>query len=245
MGERSENPQKISQGWCQSWYEALFLHYPAQARALQKLLPPSLQIATHSGSAWLSVVAFKMQNTKPRWWPLKGAEFLECNVRTYVTHQHTGRQGVWFFSLYANSFLACVFGKGVYRLPYIWSKIALQKKQKEHFRIHKLGHVSHFEYAKPQGGQGFFAKPGTLEHFLTERYALFASKQNSVFICQVEHPPWELHKACVHLHQSQLLQDLPVSQTTPQYAYYSPGVDVLSGPLKKLSHKTLQLKPPE
>ena len=40
----------------ESWDDALFVHYPVDAAALQRRLPPGLVVDTHDGVAYVGVV---------------------------------------------------------------------------------------------------------------------------------------------------------------------------------------------
>ncbi len=98
----------------QSWRDLLFVHWEVPVEALRRLVPPSLSIDTLDGRAYVGLVPFTMRDVT--FGPLRFADFLETNLRTYV---HTGGvPGVWFFSLDAESALAVRGGRTLYRLPY-------------------------------------------------------------------------------------------------------------------------------
>ena len=61
--------------------------------ALDRSIPPALEIDTFEGQAWLGIVPFRMEDVAPRVLPAPpgpGA-FPELNVRTYVTPRRPGR----------------------------------------------------------------------------------------------------------------------------------------------------------
>ena len=88
------------------WRDLLFAHWVVDEAALRPLIPPSLEIDTFEGRAYLGVVPFGMEDVSPRGLPALpylGA-FPEVNVRTYV--RDGAQDGVWFFSLDAGRRLA-------------------------------------------------------------------------------------------------------------------------------------------
>jgi hypothetical protein len=44
-------------------------------------------------------------------------------------------------------------------------------------------------------GDLFRAEPGTLEHFLTERYCLYTEDGGRLYRADIHHPPWQLQEA--------------------------------------------------
>ncbi|TML55054.1 MAG: DUF2071 domain-containing protein, partial [Actinobacteria bacterium] len=48
-------------------------------------------------------------------------------------------------------------------------------------------------------GPLFEPKPGTLEHFLTERYCLYADDGRGLHRAEIHHPPWELRPAEIEI----------------------------------------------
>ena len=47
----------------------------------------------------------------------------------------------------------------------------------------------------PTGGRRRAAEPGTLEHFLVERYCLYTAKDGVLYRAEIHHPPWPLQPA--------------------------------------------------
>jgi uncharacterized protein YqjF (DUF2071 family) len=64
------------------WRNLLFAHWPIEADELRPLIPPSLEIETFDGQAWIGIVPFHL-TIRYRWMPL-AVSFPEVNVRTYV-----------------------------------------------------------------------------------------------------------------------------------------------------------------
>jgi uncharacterized protein len=80
----------------QSWLHLLFLHWMADPKTVQQTLPFGLSVDTYEGVAWIGIVVFCMRRVRPVMLPLLSSNFLEVNLRTYVT-EHNGIPGVWFY----------------------------------------------------------------------------------------------------------------------------------------------------
>src|ERR1700690_3843835 len=80
----------------QEWHDLLFLHWPVPPEQIRPLIPGSLDLETHEGSAWVGIVPFRMAGVRLRGTPaLPGlSAFPELNVRTYV--RSGDKPGVWF-----------------------------------------------------------------------------------------------------------------------------------------------------
>src|SRR4030095_7094618 len=75
------------------WVDLLFAHWPVPLEALRPLIPPTLEIDTFDGQAWLGVVPFRMEDVAPRFLPSPPGPGAvpELNVRPYVRRR--GRCG--------------------------------------------------------------------------------------------------------------------------------------------------------
>jgi uncharacterized protein YqjF (DUF2071 family) len=124
--------------------------------------------------------------------------FLELNVRTYVSAE--GKPGIWFFSLDASNPLAVEAARRTYFLPYFRARMSSRR----------LGEWIEFASARHDGnGRPFVLEAryratgeprppaaGTLEHFLTERYCLYAvDADEQLRRAEIHHPPWSLRPA--------------------------------------------------
>jgi uncharacterized protein len=109
----------------QTWLELLFAHWTVPADQIRSRLPSTLELDLHEGSAYIGVVPFRMSNVRLRGTPAVGglSEFLELNVRTYVTAG--GVCGVYFFSLDASNPIAVRIARAWYRLPYFDARMSL------------------------------------------------------------------------------------------------------------------------
>lgn len=182
------------------WHDLLFLHWPIRPALLRGLVPSALELDTYEGWAWLGVVPFHMRGVRPRYTPAWRctAVFPEINVRTYV--KTPGRSGVWFFSLDAMSHLAVRAARLWYGLPYYYARIQCapvgSRIAYHSTRQHRRALPATFTATYAPTGEVFQATPGTLEHWLTERYCLYASDRHGrVGYGDIHHSPWPLQTA--------------------------------------------------
>jgi uncharacterized protein YqjF (DUF2071 family) len=184
----------------QVWHDLLFAHWRVAMEAVQPTLPPGLALDTFDGTAWLGVVPFRMSGVRLRGTPpLPGlSAFPELNVRTYVTHG--GRPGVWFLSLDAASRLAVAAARAWFRLPYFVARMSCAHEGDDvvyrSVRTHPGAPMAELAGRYGPRGDAFRSRPGTLEHWLTERYALYAlSGRGELRRGDIHHAPWPLQRA--------------------------------------------------
>lgn len=219
----------------QRWRHLIFLHWEVPVEALRPLLPEALSIDTFEGRAWVGVVPFTMQDVSPWWSPsVPGiSNFHELNVRTYVHYQ--GRDpGVWFFSLDAAKLIAVLIARSGWHLPYYFADMELSvNEQDREVRYHNrrrwpTERPAELEMRYRIGEALGPSEPGSFEHFLAERYVLYAiDGAGELRIGRVHHKPYPLHRAEVLELRQTMVQaaGLPAPKGAP-HALYSPGVDV-------------------
>lgn len=204
LADNTHRPWPLPRGpWVMTmdWVDLLFLHWPIDVAMLRPHVPEELEIETFDGRAWIGVVPFRMARTRARFAPPvpTTSDFLELNVRTYV--RAAGRSGVWFTSLDAASRLA-VFGARVsFGLPYFAARMnANVDGDRIHYRSERRdrrGPPAEFA-ARWERPRSFAAsRAGTFEHFLTERYCLYAKRRGHLVCGEIAHPPWLLAKVAV------------------------------------------------
>ena len=186
----------------QRWAELGFLHWKIPAAKLAGLVPPTLTIDTFDGTAWVGLVPFTMTGVRPVWSPpLPGvSRFHEINVRTYV-HKDGSDPGVWFFSLDAASSLAVRAARAFWRLPYHRATMSLHRASDGAVSYASARRwpppvPAHCRVIYRPDGPVAPAKPGTLEHFLAERYFLYTQGRTGALLRgQVHHTPYPLQRA--------------------------------------------------
>jgi uncharacterized protein YqjF (DUF2071 family) len=182
----------------QRWSDLLFAHWPVDPAELEPCLPPGVEPDVRDGQAWLAIVAFRMVGTRPAiapWRPVL-APIPELNVRTYV--RASGAPGVWFLSLDASSPFFVNAGRTLFGLPY---RLARMTTIAEGCRTHYLSsrRDACFAAAYEPCGPVRHARPGSLEHFLVERYRLFSVRGGRLITATVTHEPWPLQPAAARL----------------------------------------------
>jgi uncharacterized protein YqjF (DUF2071 family) len=184
----------------QTWHDLLFAHWPVSVDALRPLVPQPFEIDLHEDRAWVAVVPFHMSNVAPRGVPALPwvSAFPELNVRTYVRAQ--GRSGVYFFSLDATNPVAVGVARTLVHLPYFTAEMRVEERggwiQYVSRRTARDAPPAEFDGRYRPIGPAASPAPGTLEHFLTERYCLFTvDAAHRAYSLDIHHPPWTLRPA--------------------------------------------------
>ncbi|MBI3696343.1 MAG: DUF2071 domain-containing protein [Acidobacteria bacterium] len=179
----------------ETWRDLLFAHWPVPAGELRRRLPAGLEPDTYHGQGWISVVPFRMTGIRRRGFPPLPllSSSLEINVRTYVTVGDC--PGVFFFSLDAANPAAVVVGRRWYHLPYFRAQMSLDRDGETiRYSSRRAGAVFQARY-RPTGDV-FHAAQGSLEHWLVERYCLYAvDPRGRLRRGKVRHAPWPLQPA--------------------------------------------------
>ena len=216
----------------QAWSRLLFLHWPIPAEAIRPLLPRRLTLDTYAGQAWVGLVPFVVTGARPVFLPpIPGvSNFVEVNVRTYV-HDRGRDPGVWFFSLDASSRVAVRVARALYHLAYRFAEMAADvHAARVHFRSRRIEAGSPpaacmLEY-EPHGAAAP-APPGTLDHFLLERYVLYAAKGDRLYRGRVHHAPYPAQAATVEGLTEDLIQAAGLARPPRDpLVHYAAGVDV-------------------
>ncbi|MCR9205726.1 MAG: DUF2071 domain-containing protein, partial [Halobacteriovoraceae bacterium] len=101
----------------QHWRDVLFLNYKIEPQLIQETLPEPLLVDTFEGSAYLSIVPFRMSDIHFPWSPvLPFSDLWEINLRTYV--RHGKYSGVYFYTLDTDHHLAQWIAQSFFHLPY-------------------------------------------------------------------------------------------------------------------------------
>lgn len=222
--------------WRQSWQDLLFAHWPIPAAELRPLVPPGLAIQEFDGTSWVGVVPFRMSGVMRR--PLPDlpwvSNFPELNVRLYVEAE--GKPGVWFLSLDATNPLAVAAARRFFHLPYYRAKIDITP-QNDGFAYRAIRTDRRrgtgwgvFDGAYRPVADVYRAVPGTLDHFLTERYCLYAQNPDGTLSrTEVHHAPWPLQRAEAEVRANTMLrpQAIQLAETTPVLLHFARRIDVV------------------
>lgn len=213
--------------WRQSWQDLLFAHWPVPAATLRSLVPAELEIQEFDGTSWVGVVPFRMTGVMRRPWPDLPwlSAFPELNVRLYVVRD--GKPGVWFLSLDATNALAVWAARRFFFLPYFRAAMSLNDD----------GHTIHYRSRRRDAeftgsyrpiSEPYLAAPGSLEHWLTERYCLYARRSDgSLWRNEVHHLPWPLQSAEATIERNTMLETHGISVSGAPLLHFARRLDVV------------------
>jgi uncharacterized protein YqjF (DUF2071 family) len=184
----------------QTWNDLLFAHWPVEVQLLAASVPQGLELDLFDGEAWLGIVPFHMTNVAPRLVPALPwiSAFPELNVRTYV--RLGDKPGVYFFSLDAGNPVAVGAARALFHLPYYTADMRVQLEagviRYESRRGPTSSASAEFAAQYHPIGNVYAPQPGSLDHFLTERYCLYTvDPSGQPQRLEIHHPPWPLQSA--------------------------------------------------
>ena len=222
-------------GWIQrqTWNDFLFCHWPVAVDAIRARVPAPLELDLWEGGAWLGIIPFHMTGVTLRGLPDLPwfSAFPELNVRTYVTVG--GRRGVYFLSLEAHNPLAVAMARAWYGLPYMRASMAWSRDgdaiEYRSQRTHRGEPDAAYDARYRPYGEVTFAAPGTFEHWLTERYALYVvDPRDRIWQGDVHHTPWPLRSAEIEIRTNTMAAAHGLAlPADPPHVLYSPKVDVV------------------
>ncbi|HEX8235674.1 MAG TPA: DUF2071 domain-containing protein [Abditibacteriaceae bacterium] len=230
------------------WQHLTFLHWAVPVEQLRPLIPRELEIDVFEGKAYIGLVPFTMRGVRPLWLPTLPLaaglyeNFHETNVRTYV-HFRGGEPGVWFFSLDASNLPAVATARAWYKLPYFFARMSLQRRLSRSgttieysSRRYAPQHKAHSFLACKPLGPAAPAAPGTLEHFLAERYILYSRAGRTLYRGRVHHAPYPLQRAEVLSLDESLLSAAGIMRPNEApLAHYAREVSVEIFPLEAVN----------
>jgi uncharacterized protein YqjF (DUF2071 family) len=231
----------------QTWYNLLFAHWPIPPAAMRALVPEALQLDTHGGRAWLGIVPFGMRDVHPRglWSVPWLSHFPELNVRTYVTMAEKGveKPGVYFFSLDAANPVAVALARRFFLLPYFNARMSLKETRRGWVKYRSRRTHAHtvpatFGAKYRPAGPVYLSTPGTLDHWLTERYALYTvDTKGRPYIGEIHHIQWPLQPAEAELLQPDDLAGASAALRLPDLPpllHFARRIDMAAWPLRRI-----------
>lgn len=222
------------------WLDLLFAHWSVPVERLRPLVPPALELELFDGVAWVGVVPFRMEGVAPRGVPdVPGlSAFPELNLRLYVAHG--GKPGVWFLSLDAANPLAVWAARTFFHLPYVRARFALERDGDAlDYRCVRSAAPAglRFEASYRPVGPPIRAEPGSLEHFLTERYCLYAQAPNgALYRTDIHHAPWPLRAAEATVRVNELGDPHGLAfEGPPAQLHHAARLDVVAWGLERIA----------
>jgi uncharacterized protein YqjF (DUF2071 family) len=223
----------------QNWRDLLFLHWPMRPERLRALVPRALELDLFEDTAYVGLVPFTMTGVRPVGLPAVWgvSSFHETNLRTYVRLGDRD-PGVWFFNLEAASAIAVRLARRFFHLPYHYARMFM-----EHEPATPASAMSSILYAGVRRWPGPLpasyavkaaptgpvqpAQPGTIEHFLVERYILYSVSNNRLYQGSVYHTPYPLQTANLLFFDENLLAAVGLERPEiSPLVHFAKGVDV-------------------
>jgi uncharacterized protein YqjF (DUF2071 family) len=223
----------------QTWLDLLFAHWPLPEDVVREAVPEPLAVDTFEGSAWIGITPFEVTGLRLRGTPPPPvvSRFAETNVRTYVTVG--GRPGICFLSLDAASAFAVLAARATYRLPYFRARMSIERSASEiAYATKRVGGDASLRARYAPTGDAFRAQPGTLEHFLVERYSLYTVSLGCVLRADIEHPPWPLQPARASIEENTMTRPAGFELLAADpLLHYAARQDVVISPLKPVQRR--------
>jgi uncharacterized protein YqjF (DUF2071 family) len=215
-------------GWtlAETRRDVLFACWPVPLDALARQLPPGVPVDTFEGEAWLGVVSCRLEALRVRGLPpLPGlSSGPQLEVCTYVSVGD--RPGIWPFSVDRGRQALVEAAKRSLRLPAYKAELAIEpgafaaERDGLEFRVRYEAH-----------GVGLNPRPGTLDHFLTERHAIYTDDGGRIYRAELNHRPWSLRRARCTVEAATIA---PLLLDGEPHALHADSQDVLAWPLEEL-----------
>jgi uncharacterized protein len=218
------------------WDRALFIHYAADAAALQPDVP--FQLDLRHGLAYVSIVAFTLSRMRPRiggrigeclFKPIGTHEFL--NVRTYVRHR--GEPGIYFLAEWLSNPLSVKLGPRTFGLPYRFGRLRYEHAPNGRaLRGTVDAPEGRLEYEGNVRGSDFGpSEAGSVTEFVVERYTAFTQRRRRARFFRVWHLPWEQAPVEIEVNADTLIASTGPWWKTAECigANYSPCAEVWMG----------------
>ncbi len=189
----------------------------------------------------MGVVPFRMQGVRRR--PLPDLPWInafpELNLRLYV--EHDGKPGVWFLSLDAANPVAVWAARRWFHLPYFHARMSVAEDQERCIYHSERRGASPVRFAaeyRPTAPPSE-TQPGTLEHWLTERYCLYAqAPDGTLFRGEIHHQPWPIQPAEATIAAHDLGRPFGiVLNGPPTLLQFSKRIDVVVWSLERLTER--------
>jgi uncharacterized protein YqjF (DUF2071 family) len=207
------------------------------------MVPDGLELDRFEGRCYVGLVPFTMTGVRPAWAPpVPGlSSFHETNVRTYV-HRDGRDPGVWFFSLDAASAIAVAIARAAFHLPYYHARMRLDVENGAisyaSKRLRAGPRPARCDVLCTPTGTAAPALAGTLEHFLAERYLLYAAHRGRLYRGQVHHAPYPLQAAGISRLDETLLAAAGIERPdVAPLAHFARGVRVEVFPLERVASR--------
>lgn len=227
--------------------DVTMLHFGLPPQVVQALTP--YPVHTHPGDdpdgpplAWITLVMFELRRmriplgrcpvaepiTRALLRPISDHRFV--NLRTYVRHR--GRPGIYFIAEWLNNRLAVALGPATFGLPYRFAPVIAPRRvvAREGTLAWQIDDPTDATNTQPTAGAcsgGAPAAPGTIDHFLLERYTAFTRLRGKPRCFHIRHEPWPIRRVDARLTQDGLVRHATgdwLDHTQQALTHQSPGV---------------------
>jgi uncharacterized protein YqjF (DUF2071 family) len=228
VSRQHELAERSAGGWtiAETRRDILLAHWPVALDAVARQLPPELPVDTFDGEAWLGIVACRLEAVRVRGLPpLPGlSSGPQLEVCTYVSLD--GRPGIWLFSVERSNQALVEAAKRALRLPAYRARMSVGPGAVD---VDRDGLAFRAKYVAE--GVTLSPRPGTLEHFLTERHALYTADGGRLYRAELNHGSWTLRRARCTVGAATIA---PLLLDGPPFALSADTLDVLAWPLEEL-----------
>jgi uncharacterized protein YqjF (DUF2071 family) len=219
----------------QRWEEVLFLSWEVPVDEVRALVPDGLELDLLDGRAYASLLPLKMAHVHLRGLPgiPDLSDFPELNLRTYV--RRDDEPGVFFLSLDAPSEVAVLIGRHVFHVRYEHARMAMDVGDDGRVTFDSARTDVDATFAATYRGTGpaGAASPGSLEAFLTERYAMYGVHPDGALVRgDIRHPAWQLRSVELDLQPGTVLAAGGLAITRPpDHVAFSDATDNVVWPM--------------
>lgn len=226
LKSKDHRPWEIpSQKWSyyQEWNRAIFLHWEVEIEQLKPFVPDEIEIDLFKGKPWISLLAFTMEKIRPRFLPPFSpiSNFDEINIRTYVKSKN--KTGVYFLSIEGGKKISCQIARSLSQLPYRYSKI---KRSENSFQ--SINHKFNDQLSIQFNIENQAFKKQEIDHWLTERYALYQDSEQHINEFEIHHLEWPINGLEIINLELKYPRFKDLIKKKPNKTHYSEGVKVLA-----------------
>ena len=155
--------------------DVLAVQVPVPEPELAAVLPPGVVPDAHAGTGWVTVLAMRMVDVRPRWLPpVPGvSSFAQVGVRAFARSSGSGEPGVAFLALDVSHRLVARVGRVALGIPYAHAPVQVEGGAVRSERLTATWRAT---------------GPTTAEPFFAERDVLFSVRRGRTCRSQVRHP---------------------------------------------------------
>lgn len=221
----------------QGWRDLASVHWPYDPDAVQRLLPPGLNVDLCDGRAWVGLIPFHMRRIRAPGLPALGVVIVSRDQRADLRRRPGRSPGRLVLQPRCSPAHPRGGGPVTYGLPYCWSAMSITHSGRDHHDVVEYGTRRRW----PQrGAESRLAIEigraideddlDEVERFLTARWALASMLAGRELWAEIDHEPWPLHRARLLHCQDSLIAaaGLPDPVGDP-VVLWSPGVEVRIG----------------